>query len=327
MSKARTSVSVAEFFRKYGSKLKVETVTGSDGIGRLIREPSINRPALALTGFYKYFANKRIQVIGSTEMTFFKTLTEERQREMMVKMIRRGIPCLVLTRNLRPTPVMLEVARARKLPLFRTPMITMHWVNLATLWIDVEFARQTTEHGTTLNIEGIGVMLRGRSGVGKSECALAIIERGYSLVSDDLTHIRVLDERELIATSMSLNRGYMECRGIGIINVAEMFGVGSIRVETRLDLVVTLIDWSPDVIEERTGLEESFYEILGIRVPHIEIHVRPGRDIARLVEVASLVQALKKMGRDPAREFNDRLIAHMATDTDEPEIEGTGNPS
>jgi HPr kinase/phosphorylase len=333
MSKARTSVSVAEFFRKYGVKLKVETVTGGDGTARLIREPSINRPALALTGFYKYFANKRIQVIGSTEMTFFKTLSRDRQREMMVNMIRRGIPCLVLTRNLRPTPVMLEVARERKLPLFRTNMITMHWVNLATIFIDAEFARQTTEHGSTLNIEGVGVMLRGRSGVGKSECALAIIERGYSLVADDLTHLRVLDERELIATSMALNRGYMECRGIGIINIAEMFGVGSIRVETRLDLVVTLVDWTPGVVEERTGLEEGYYEILGIKVPHIEIHVRPGRDIARLVEVAALVQALKKTGRDPAKEFNDRLIAHMAAgeDTgdgeDDDEPAATGNPS
>ncbi|HUG09927.1 MAG TPA: HPr(Ser) kinase/phosphatase [Opitutaceae bacterium] len=331
MSKARTSVSVAEFFRKYGAKLKVETVTGGNGTSRLIREPSINRPALALTGFYKYFANKRIQVIGSTEMTFFKTLTRDRQREMMVNMIRRGIPCLVLTRNLRPTPVMLEVARERKLPLFRTNMITMHWVNLATIFIDAEFARQTTEHGSTLNIEGVGVMLRGRSGVGKSECALAIIERGYSLVADDLTHLRVLDERELIATSMALNRGYMECRGIGIINIAEMFGVGSIRVETRLDLVVTLVDWTPGVVEERTGLEEGNYEILGIKVPHIEIHVRPGRDIARLVEVAALVQALKKTGRDPAKEFNDRLIAHMAAGEDtgdgDDETISTGNPS
>lgn len=327
MSKTRTSVSVSEFFRKYGGKLKVEAITGSVGVARLIREPSINRPALALTGFYKYFANKRIQVIGSTEMTYFKTLSADRQREIMTKMIRRGIPCIVLTRNLRPPAVMLEVAQKRKLPIFRTPMITMHWVNLATLCIDLEFARQTTEHGTTINIEGIGVMLRGHSGVGKSECALAIIERGYSLVCDDLTHIRVLDERELIATSNLLNRGYMECRGIGIINVAEMFGVGSIRVETRLDLVVTLLDWTPTVVEERTGLEEASYEILGIRVPHIEIHVRPGQDIARLVEVAALVQALKKTGRDPAKEFNDRLIAHMAAKAEDEDDDSTGNPS
>ncbi len=327
MSKVTTSVTVFEFFRKYGAKLKIESIAGGDGVGRLIREPSINRPALALTGFYKYFANKRIQVIGLTEMTYFKSLSADRQRDMMIEMIHRGIPCLVLTRNLRPPPIMLEMASQRKLPLFRTPMITMHWVNLATLCIDLEFARQTTEHGTTINIEGVGVMLRGHSGVGKSECALAIIERGYSLVADDLTHVRVLDERELIATSMPLNRGYMECRGIGIINVAEMFGVGSIRVETRLDLVITLLDWSPGVIEERTGLEENLYEILGIRIPHIEIHVRPGRDIARLIEVAALVQALKKTGRDPAKEFNDRLIAHMAAKEVESVGEGAGNPS
>ncbi|MBK8476350.1 MAG: HPr(Ser) kinase/phosphatase [Opitutaceae bacterium] len=312
MPKAVTAVSVADFFAKYGEKLKAELIAGSEGVHRQIREPSINRPALALTGFYKYFAYKRVQVIGSTEMTYFKTLTPIRQAEMMHAMIDRGIPCLVLTRNLLPPKPMLTVARERRLPLYRTPLITMHFVNISTLCIDAEFARQTTEHGTALSIEGVGVMIRGHSGVGKSEAALAIIERGHSLVADDLTHLRVLDERELIASSLPLNRGYMECRGIGIINVAEMFGVRSVRPEVRLDMVVTLQDWRPDVEEERTGLEESFYTILGIRVPHIEIHVRPGRDIARLVEVAALVQALKKMGRDPAKEFNERLIAFMS---------------
>ncbi len=300
MPKAVTAVSVADFFAKYGAKLKAELIAGSEGVHRQIREPSINRPALTLTGFYKYFTYKRVQVIGSTEMTYFKTLTPLRQEEMMHAMIDRGIPCLVLTRSLLPTKSMLTVARERKLPLYRTPLITMHFVNISTLCIDAEFARQTTEHGTTLSIEGVGVMIRGHSGVGKSEAALAIIERGHSLVADDLTHIRVLDERELIASSLPLNRGYMECRGIGIINIAEMFGVKSIRLEKRIDMVVTLKEWTPDVIEERTGLEENYYEILGIKVPHIEFYVRPGRDIARLIEVAAMVQALKKMGNDPA---------------------------
>jgi HPr kinase/phosphorylase len=191
-------------------------------------------------------------------------------------------------------------------------MITMNFVNLATLCIDNEFAPSTTEHATTLDIKGIGVMIRGDSGIGKSECALALIERGHSLVADDLTVIKLLDERELSAGSRPLNRGYMECRGIGIINIADMFGVKSIRLEKRIDLVVSLREWSPDVVEERTGLEENYYDILGVRVPHIEFYVRPGRDIARLVEVAALVQALKNMGHDPAKTFNDRLISHMA---------------
>jgi HPr kinase/phosphorylase len=207
---------------------------------------------------------------------------------------------------------MLTVAEQMKLPVFRTPMITMNFVNAATLCIDNEFAPSGTEHATTLEIKGVGVMIRGGSGVGKSECALALIERGHSLVADDLTCIRMVDERELSASSRPLNLGYMECRGIGIINIAEMFGVKSIRLEKRIDLVVSLHEWTPDVVEERTGLEQSYYEILGIKVPLIEFFVRPGRDIARLIEVAAMVQALKKMGHDPAKDFNDRLIAHMA---------------
>src|ERR1044071_8413046 len=197
------------------------------------------------------------------------------------------------------------------LPVFRTPMITMNFVNLATLCVDNEFAPSATEHATSLDIKGVGVMLRGDSGVGKSECALALIERGHSLVADDLTVIKLLDERELIASSRPLNRGYMECRGIGIINVAEMFGVKCVRLEKRIDMVVSLKEWTPEVVEERTGLEENYYEILGMKLPHIELYVRPGRDTARLVEVAALTQALKKMGHDPARDFNDRLIAFM----------------
>jgi HPr kinase/phosphorylase len=137
-------------------------------------------------------------------------------------------------------------------------------------------------------------------------------------VADDLTVIRLLDERELMASSRPLNRGYMECRGIGIINVGEMFGVKCVRLEKRIDMVVSLKEWTPDVIEERTGLEENYYEILGMRMPHIELYVRPGRDIARLVEVAALTQALKKMGHDPARDFNDRLIAFMTEQSKHP---------
>ncbi|MBM3872343.1 MAG: HPr(Ser) kinase/phosphatase [Verrucomicrobia bacterium] len=311
MPKAIHGISVSHFFETYREKLRLELLTGEHGLHRLIREGSINRPALALTGFFRYFAHKRIQVLGAAEMTYLKSLSPERQKEIFTEMAERQIPCLVLTRNYNPTRAMLEVAQEKKLPLFKTPMITMNWVNLGTLCIDNEFAPSGTEHATTLDIRGVGVMLRGQSGVGKSECALALIERGHSLVADDLTVIRLLDERELMASSRPLNRGYMECRGIGIINVADMFGVKSIRLEKRIDMVVSLHEWHPDAIEERTGLEENHYEILGLKVPHIEIYVRLGRDIARLVEVAALTQALKRMGHDPAKDFNDRLIAFM----------------
>lgn len=318
MQKAIHGITVSHFLETYREKLQLEVVTGEAGLHRLIHEGSINRPALALTGFFKYFANKRIQVLGAAEMTYLKTLSQKKQIQIFRKMVEKGIPCLVLTRNYIATHPLLAVATEMNLPLFRTPMITMNFVNLATLCIDNEFAPSGTEHATTLDIKGIGVMLRGDSGIGKSECALALIERGHSLVSDDLTVIKLLDERELMASSRPLNRGWMECRGIGIINIGEMFGIKSIRLDKRIDMVVSLREWTPEAIEERTGLEENYYEILGMKVPHIELFVRPGRDIARLVEVAALTQALKKMGHDPARDFNDRLIAHMKAQAGQP---------
>ncbi len=318
MQKAIHGITVAHFYQTYRQKLKMELVSGEAGLHRLIREGSINRPALALTGFFRYFANKRIQVLGAAEMTYLKSREQRDQVSIFQEMAKRSVPCLVLTRNFHPTHSMLAVAKEMNLPIFRTPLITMNFVNLATLCIDNEFAPSVIEHATTLDIKGVGVMLRGDSGVGKSECALALIERGHSLVTDDLTVIKLLDERELMASSRPLNRGYMECRGIGIINIAEMFGVMSVRLEKRIDLVVSLREWFAEAVEERTGLEENIYEILGMKVPHIELFVRPGRDMARLVEVGALTQALKRMGHDPARDFNDRLIASMSESAQAP---------
>jgi len=312
MAKIIHGITVAHFFETYGPRLKLKLITGREGLHRLIREPAINRPALALTGFFKYFAMRRIQVLGAAEMTFLRTLHEKTQREVLNGMIDRHIPCLVLTRNYTLPKTMLAVAHERHLPVFRTPMITMNLVNTATLYVDNEFAPSAIEQGTSVDIKGVGVMIRGDSGVGKSECALALVERGHSLVADDISVIKLLDERELMASSRPLTRGYMECRGIGIINIAEMFGIKSVRLEKRIDMVVSLRDWTPDAVEERAGLDENYYEILGIKLPHIELFVRPGRDMARLVEVAAMVQALKRMGHDPAKDFNERLIAHMA---------------
>lgn len=311
-TKRPKGITVSHFFKTHGKKLKIELMAGAGGMERIIREGSVNRPALALTGFYKFFSNKCIQVLGAAEMTYLRSFDEERQYQMLRELVKRMIPCIVLSRNYVPSKALLRIAEESSLPILRTSMITKHFINLATVALEYEFAPTTVEHGTLMDVKGIGTLLKGASGVGKSECALALIERNHSLVADDLTYISLINESELIGRSSELNRGYMECRGIGIINVAELFGVRSVRMQKRIDLVVNFQEWEPGMEEERTGLEQNYYKILEMKVPLIDLPVRSGRDLCRLVEVAALVQALKRMGHDSAREFNERLIAHMA---------------
>ena len=195
--------------------------------------------------------------------------------------------------------------------LFRTTMVTMKYMNAATLALEFDFAPQKSEYGSMVDILGVGALIRGSSGIGKSECVLGLVERGHSLVSDDMTHFRAIENRELVGTSPDLTRYHMEIRGLGVINVMSIFGIGSVRTEKRLDLIVTLKDW--DELEEvdRIGLDPEYFEILDILVPHITIPVKVGRDLARLVEVAALDQKLKSMGQNSAREFNERLINAM----------------
>jgi HPr kinase/phosphorylase len=190
-------------------------------------------------------------------------------------------------------------------------MVTMKFISAATLALETMFAPRGSEMGSMVDILGVGVLIRGESGIGKSEAVLALIERGYSLVSDDVTKVALVDGREVVGTSADLTRDHMEIRGIGIINVAAMFGIKSIRNNKRLDLIVTLKLWNEVADVDRTGLEEEFEKVLGVAIPHILIPVRPGRDLARLIEVAAFQTKLKWSGHNAAQELNDRLIAHM----------------
>jgi HPr kinase/phosphorylase len=207
--------------------------------------------------------------------------------------------------------IVLRAAEKANVPIFKTPLITMKFINLATLALEMMFAPHRSEIGSMVDILGMGVIIKGESGIGKSESVLALIERGYSLVSDDMTRVTLVDGKDVIGTSAEVTRNHMEVRGIGIINVAAMFGVRSIRREKRVDLVVSLKSWHevPDV--DRVGIEEEFVQILGIKIPHVIVPVRPGRDLARLVEVAAFQAKLKAAGVNAAKELNDRLIARM----------------
>lgn len=310
--KVPEEISVREFFEMFKDALQLELLAGDSGLDRMIYEPSLNRPALAITGYYKNFASKRIQLFGAGEMAYMRDLSESRQREVLDEMIDHSIPCIVISRNLAPTKAMLELANARNIPLIRTKMKSKEFSSDVFVRLERLFAPRMSIHGTLMDIQGIGTLIRGDSGIGKSECALALIDHGHSLVADDHVYCVKVNDQSVLGRGHELNRGYMECRGIGIINVAELFGIRCVRKEKSIDIVVTFVEWQPGVVEDRTGLETNYFDILGIPIPHFIIPVRPGRDMARLVEVAAMVQALRQMGHDGAKTFNDRLIAHMA---------------
>src|SRR5437762_9284311 len=275
----RDVVTVERFYTEHAGELEMKLVGGAAGLKRVIREPTVNRPGLALAGFTKYFASKRVQVIGSAESTFLKSLGKEEREHRYADLFSYKIPCVVFSRNIHPDKLFRQAAEHADVPVFRCTLITMKFINLATLALEMMFAPRSTEMGSMVDILGVGVIIRGESGIGKSESVLALIERGYSLVSDDVTKVTLVDGREVMGTSAELTRDHMEVRGIGIINVASMFGVKSIRHEKRVDLVVSLKVWNevPDV--DRLGIEDQFVKVLGVDVPHIVIPVRPGRDL------------------------------------------------
>jgi len=306
-------ITVESFFQAHAEKLQMRLDGPRVGFEHKIREPTINRPGLALSGFFSYFAEKRVQVLGAAENTYLKSLSRSVRISRFRELCAQKIPCLVVSRGAHLEEELLAVAAQEKIAVFRTPMVTMKFINAATIALEADSSPSVTEFGSTVDVLGIGVLIRGESGVGKSECALGLIERGYSLVADDVTRITSFEGRELMATSPELTRFHMEVRGIGIINVAAVFGIGAIRVEKRLDLVVTMRDWDEMEEVDRTGLDREYYEILKLKVPHVTIPVRPGRDLARLIEVAAMDQKLKSLGRNAAEEFNQKLLNLMQT--------------
>ena len=306
------SIAVRQFFNDYGEQLKLRLVTSDKTLSRsTIKEKSVNRPALAVTGYFKYFANKRIQLFGAGEMAFFREQSSARRKTVIETMVAKRIPCLVVSRSLAPTSEMIEVLEKAGVPLFRTPLSSKAFTTEVTVLLEERFAPRTSLHGTLLEIRGVGTLIRGASGAGKSEAALALIERGHSLVADDLVKVKLLSDHTPIGFCDPLSRGFMECRGIGIINVEKLFGNRFVRLEKRIDLVVTLIEEAEKAEPERTGLDRKYYDILGFDVPQMEIPVRTGRDIARLIEVAAMVQAARQFGYDSADDLNEKLLLKM----------------
>jgi len=306
-----TSISVSRFYERHHEALKLKLVGDSqDGFERTIREPAPNRPGLALAGFFTYFANKRIQIIGNSEASYLKKLSPSLRAQRFRQVCEKKIPCVVTSRNHILPDELLAIASEYKLTIFRTPMVTMQFLNLASILLEQEFSESTTVHGCMVDFRGVGILIIGSSGSGKSETAIGLLERGGALVADDMVRIKRHGD-ELIASCPDLARGYIEMRGIGIINAANLYGLSSIRPEKRLDLVVTLKDEDDLNNVDRLGLHREGHVILDHPIPHVEIPVAAGRDTARLVTVAALDLQLRRLGYDMADEFNQKLLAKM----------------
>ncbi|BCX48866.1 HPr kinase/phosphorylase [Haloferula helveola] len=309
--KQTMSVPIGEFYDRHHEALSMTLLSERHGFERTISEPAPNRPGLALAGFFSYFAKKRIQVLGNSEMSYLKKLTPQMRSERFGRMCERDIPAIVVSRGGQLTDDLLAIATDKGIPVFNTKLVTMKFLNAATIKLEQEFAPSTTLHGCMVDMRGIGVLIMGRSGSGKSETAIGLLERGGALVADDMVRVKFAGG-ELTATAPDLSRGYIEIRGIGIVNVANLFGLTSIRPEKRLDLIVTLIPHADLNEVDRVGLQPKTFEVLGQAVPLVEIPVAPGRDTARMVAIAALDQQLRKLGYNMADEFNERLLKHMA---------------
>lgn len=284
---------------------------GEAFLDRLVREPAINRPGLALAGFLRYFAHRRIQAIGLAELTYLKGLPPAERTARLKAFFAAGIPCVVLARGIRPLPEMSALANENGVPLLRTHQITGRFVQAAAVLIEDLIAPRTRYQGTMVDIMGIGAMIEGPPGVGKSETALSLIVRGYSLVADDLTELRRVGSGEILGTAADVTRFHMEIRGLGIIHVPSLYGVASVRREKRLDLIVRLERAMDASEEERTGLELQTKDVLGVAVPFFRIPVVAGRDISNIVEAAALNFRLRQLGHDAAKELDQRIMAQL----------------
>jgi HPr kinase/phosphorylase len=307
-------ITVGDFYEDNREKLKIKLIGSAAGFSRKILEPSVNRPGLALSGFFTYFAYKRVQVIGNSEISYLNGLDNEVARERFRQLCQADIPCLVVARDKRLPDDLLAIATEMGISVFQSSILTMKFINAATIRLDWAFAPTTVLHGCLVDCQGMGVLIQGPSGCGKSEAVLGLLERGGSMVADDAVHFRLIEERELLGTAPGLTRYMIEVRGIGLLNVAAMFGVGAVRLTKRLDLVIQLAP-NTDLAEvERFDSGSHSTSILGQKVALIEVPVTAGRDVAGLIEVAALNHKLRTYGYDSAAEFDQRLLKKMADD-------------
>jgi len=293
---------------KLASQMNLVNLTPEiDLKGKKLETPEVNRPALQLTGYFDYFDAERLQIIGYVEYTYLAHQSRETKLPIYEKLMQFQIPAIVFTTQTVPEQDLLDLARKYGIPVFTTERETSAFMAECIRWLNVELAPCITIHGVLVDVYGEGILIMGESGIGKSEAALELIKRGHRLITDDVVEIRRVSDKSLVGTAPDITRHFIELRGIGIINVKTLFGVESVKDTTNIDLVIKLEEWDKDKDYDRLGLEEEYTEFLGNKVTCHSLPIRPGRNLAVIVEAAAVNHRQKKMGYNAAKELYDRV--------------------
>ena len=294
--------------QKVIDEFKLEVIyIHKDANDLMIDENDVNRPGLQLMGFYEYFNPERIQIIGKMEFAYLSTIDEKTRRERLQLLFAQRIPALIITRELPYFTEMLELSKEYDVPLLRSKESTSNFMSGLIAFLNLTLAPRITRHGVLIEIYGEGVFITGESGVGKSETAIELVKRGHRLVADDAVEIRKVSNISLVGSSPDNIRHFLELRGIGIINARRLFGIGAVKMTEKLDLVVGLEQWNPEKVYDRMGVDTEYVSLLGVKVPSLTIPVKPGRNLAVILEVAAMNNRQKKMGYNAAQELLNRL--------------------
>ncbi|ACM20637.1 HPr(Ser) kinase/phosphatase [Geotalea daltonii FRC-32] len=293
----------------YGLDLKL--FAGEKGLSHRLYSSRIQKPGLALTGYTEHLHPDRLQVLGNTEISYLRQIPEESAIVYIEKLCTFPISCFIVTKGLNPPAFLKKAAENAGIPLLGTPHQSSTFISLITKFLEESLLPTTHIHGVLVDVLGVGVLLLGKSGIGKSECALDLVIRGHRLVADDIIHVKKKMPAALVGQAAETIQYHMEIRGLGIINIKDLYGVSSIREKKIIDMVLELVEWDPDQEYDRLGIDDRVYTILGVELPHLMIPVRPGRNLTSIIEVAARNFLLKGMGYYSARDFHEKLLARM----------------
>ena len=302
------SVSLTDLVKEFD--LKVEYASTDYASIRLTVE-DVSRPGIQLAGYFDHFDPMRLQVLGNVEMSYLSRLTAHDRAAILDRLFSYKFPALLITRNIAPHPQCLQMAKKHNVTLLRSSEPTSTTVSTIITYLKAALAPRVTRHGVLMEVYGEGVLLTGESGIGKSEAAVELLKRGHRLIADDAVEIKKISGSSLLGTAPELIRDYVELRGIGIVNVAKLFGMGAVKIENTIDLVVNIVPWNTHEVYDRLGLEDQYTEILGVKIPMNTIPITPGRNLAVILEVAAMNNRQRKFGYNPAQEFTEQINRHF----------------